>query len=349
VTKVSFCVLPDNPVDDISEVLVAGDRLGFDAAYVADEIYHQDPWQMLAIAARQTTRIELRCTTHVVLHDPTYVAQRLMTLDALSGGRAGLLYSVGNLAMLAQYRVDIPGLRMIGRLREAHTAMRTFIETAKLDLDGRFYQYDGVFTSAKAVQEHIPLTMGGTRGPKTFELAGEIADGLMTGLVYSQEALRYARRHAEIGAARSGRSMEGFELGAGLIGAIAKDGDVARRASRVIAAFYIPTLPDETAERHGIDPRRLVPIREAFAGGDVRKGIAITPDDIADRLTLPVGTPEEWVEQLNGVIAEGYNHLGLTPIDAPMVEQLTGERIEGLPTFVEQLELIHEHVLPALS
>jgi 5,10-methylenetetrahydromethanopterin reductase len=348
-TKISFSILPDNPADEVIEAIVVGDRLGFGRVYMADEIYHQDAWQLLALAARETTQIELFCTTHIVLKDPTYVAQQLATLDALSNGRAGLLYSIGNLGMLKQFNVDIPGLRMIGRLREAHGAIRTFLDEGKIDLDGRFFKYDSVFTSARPVQERIPMTMGGMTGPKTFELAGEVADGFVTGLAYSEEALRYALEHFEIGAERAGRNVADLDLGAGLIGAIGHDGELAREAARVIGAFYIPTTPDALAERHGIDPEELRPIREAFASGDVRRAIAMTPDEITDRLTLPVGTPDDWVEQLNGVLALGYNNLCLTPIDGGIVEQVTGERIDGVPTFVDQLQMIHDHVMPRLA
>lgn len=348
-TTISFCILPDNPADEIIEAIVAGDRLGFDRVYVADEIYHQDAWQLLALAARETERIKLFCTTHIVLKDPTYVAQQLMTLDALSNGRAGTLFSIGNLGMLEQFHVDIPGLRMIGRSREAYRVIRTFIDEGKIDLDGRFFKYDSVFTSARPVQKRIPLTMGGQRGPKTFELAGEVADGFMTGLAYSEEALRYALDHFDIGATRGGRDPKALDRGAGLIGTIAKDGEAARRAARVVGAFYIPATPDAVFERHGIDLDRVRPIKDAFASGNVADAIAMTPDDITDRLILPVGTADDWVEQLNGVTAVGYNHLCLTPIDAGMVERVTGESIAGVPTVVEQLRLIHDHVMPRLA
>ena len=46
--KWSFCILPDAPVEEIVETIELGDRLGFDAVYVADEIFHQDAWQLLA-------------------------------------------------------------------------------------------------------------------------------------------------------------------------------------------------------------------------------------------------------------------------------------------------------------
>jgi 5,10-methylenetetrahydromethanopterin reductase len=346
--KVSFCILPDDSVEQILDTIELGDRLGFDAVYVADEIFHQDAWQLLGAAASRTQRIQLIITTNVVLQPPSYVAQRLLTLDALSNGRAAALYSIGSPPMLRQHGIDVAGLKAIGLLREAQEIMRTFLDTGKVDFDGKFFQYTGLFTSARARRPRIPLTMGGMRGPKTFELAGEVADGLMTGLTYSEEALQYAADCMRRGAERAGRDWRSLELGAGLIGTISPDGDAAREVARVVAAFYIPALGDEGAVRHGIDPAELVPVREAFAAGRVAEAVALAPEHVTDKLMMPVGTPAEWVEQLKVLDRLGYNHASLTPIDNAMVRALADIDLPPVPSVHEQLQLIHDEVLPAL-
>ena len=346
--KVSFCILPDAPVEEVVETIELGDRLGFDAVYVADEIFHQDAWQLLACGASRTQRIELIITTNIVLNPPSYVAQRLLTLDALSNGRAAALYSIGTPPMLKQHGVDLAQLKAIGRLREAHQIMRSMLDTGKVDFHGKIFNYEGIFTSARARQQRIPLTMGGMRGPKTFELAGEVADGMMTGLSYSEEALRYAADCMKRGGDRAGRDWRSLELGAGVIGAISPDGDAARAVARVIAAFYIPPLSDEAAVRHGIDPEELLPVREAFARGDAKEAIRLAPDHVTDKLMMPVGTPAEWIEQLSVLGPLGYNHVSLTPIDNAMIRSLVDFELPQVPDFREQLRLIHDEVLPTL-
>jgi 5,10-methylenetetrahydromethanopterin reductase len=346
--KVSFCILPDDSVEEILRTIELGDRLGFDAVYVADEIFHQDAWQLLAAAAGRTRDIELIITTHIVLHEPSYVAQRLLTLDALSNGRAAALYSIGNTSVLRQHGVDLAGLKAIGRLREAQHVMRAMLDTGKVDFHGKFVHYEGIFTSARARKPRIPLTMGGIRGPKTFELAGEVADGMMTGLAYSQEALGYAADCVRRGAERAGRDWRTLELAAGLIGTISPDGEAARAVARVVAAFYIPAMADEAALRHGIDPEQLVPVREAFTRGDVKAAIRLAPDEVTDKLMMPVGTPAEWIKQLSVLGPLGYNHASLTPIDNAMVRALVDIDLPPVPTVREQLQLIHDEVLPAL-
>ena len=130
-----------------------------------------------------------------------------------------------------------------------------------------------------------------------MELAGEIADGLHTACAYSAEALRYAVHHFKIGADRAGRDADRLDLGDSLLGAIAPDPDVARRASRILAAFYIPSMPPALLERHGIDPDEVAPVNEAFGAGDIERALARTPDAVADRIMV-AGTPEDWIEWL---------------------------------------------------
>jgi alkanesulfonate monooxygenase SsuD/methylene tetrahydromethanopterin reductase-like flavin-dependent oxidoreductase (luciferase family) len=346
--KVSFCIIPDAAVEEILDTIELGDQLGFDAVYIADEIFHQDAWQILAAAAARTEHIELRITTSIVLHQPSYVAQRLLTLDALSNGRAGALYSVGNTSMLAQHGVDLADLRMIGRLREADRILRSMLDHSEVDFDGKYFHYNGIFTSAQARQKRIPLTMAAMTGPKTFELAGEVSDGVMTGLMYSDEALAFGVECVKRGAERAGRDWRCLEVAAGLLGTISHDGEAARGVARVLAAFYIPAMADASARRHGIDPQDLVPIREAFARGDIHEAIRLASAEITDKLVMPVGTPEECVEQLRVLVPLGYNHVAFTPIDNEIVRRLVDVDLPEVPSVKEQLQLIHDEVLPSL-
>ena len=143
----------------------------------------------------------------MILKEPTILAHSIATLDELSNGRAEAVFSIGNIAMLDQYHVDWKSGGQIKRLREAHHVMRTMLDEGKIDFEGEFYRYTGLFTSARPVQEHVPLKIGAMRGPKSFELAGEIADGMHQALAYSKEAMQFATDHVKLGAERAGRDV----------------------------------------------------------------------------------------------------------------------------------------------
>jgi 5,10-methylenetetrahydromethanopterin reductase len=199
------------------------------------------------------------------------------------------------------------------------------------------------------VQEHVPLKIGAMRGPKSFELAGEISDGMHQALAYSKEAMQYATDHVRIGAERGGRDAGELDLGAWMVTSIAEDGAAARAAARVVVAFYIPAMPREQIERHGIDPDSLQPIMDAFNVGDVERAIELTTLELTEKLSLS-GSPDEWVERIRDeVIPTGFEHLICAPIDPYLVEAWSGRKIGGVPDQQGQLRLIHDRVMPAFS
>ena len=346
----SFQMLPEQPAFELLEAAALADRFGYHACYSADEIYHKDCWLLFAALAQRTERIRLGpCLAPIYMRDPTYVAQLAATLDELSDGRAEVVFGIGNIAMLEQYGVEWRGTRPIARLREAHRVIRAVLDEGSIDFGGEFYSYTGVTTAARPVQEHLPLKVGAMGGPRSMELAGEIADGLHTACAYSSEALGYAVEHFHRGVERAGRDRHGLDLGDSLLGAIAEDRETARRAGRVLAAFYIPSMPPALLHRHGIEPDEVSPVIDAFAAGDVKGALAATPDTIADRIMV-AGTPEDWVSWLSDTYAPaGLNHALVSFTDPFTLKSWAGVEIEGLPGLAEQVRIVGEQVIPAIS
>jgi len=347
--RLSYAMLPDHPVDELIAAIELADELGFYSVCGADETYHKDIWSIFAAAARSTSRIRLTTdVTHVILKDPTIIAQQAATLDELSGGRVELGYSIGNFGMLEQYRAGDRAARSLARLREAHHVLRTFLDEGSIDFDGEFYRYSGLFTSARPVQERMPIKIGAMRGPKSFELAGELAEGMHQALAYSREAMEYAAEHVRIGAERAGRDWRDLDLGAWMVASVSTDSQAAKDAARVVAAFYVSAMPREQVERHGIDPESLRPIVEAFTAGDVARGVALTTPELGEKLSC-AGTPAEILEQIRrDVEPSGFNHVILALTDPYLVETWSGQRIDGVPDLAGQLRLLHEEVLPEL-
>jgi alkanesulfonate monooxygenase SsuD/methylene tetrahydromethanopterin reductase-like flavin-dependent oxidoreductase (luciferase family) len=349
--RFSCQLLPEHPLDGLIDLIAFADELGFDCCYSADETYHKDMWVLFGAAAARTRRIRLGPeVTHVILRDPTMIAQQAATLDELTGGRAEIVYSIGNLGMLDQYHVEWRGTRPLARLREAHHVMRTFLDEGVIDFEGDFYRYKGLFTAARPVQERLPLKIGAMRGPGSFRLAGEIADGVHVACAHSDEALRFAAEMVREGAARVDRTLDSdFDFCASILGAISMDGEAAREGARVAAAFYISSMPPELVERHGIPFADVAPVVEAFGRGDTDSALALVPGSVGAQLSL-AGTPQEWIERIRrDFLPHGYNHIALGLADPFLVERWSGRPVDGLPPLHEQLQLLHDNVLPAFS
>jgi 5,10-methylenetetrahydromethanopterin reductase len=348
--RFSYCMLPDYPLSDSIEMIKTADELGFYACYAADETWHKDLWCLFAAAAGQTHNIRLGPNvTHVFLREPTLICQHLATLDELCGGRAEAVVSTGNFVLLEQYHLDWAHRRPLSRLREALHVMRTFLDDGKIDFEGDFFHYTGLFTSARPVQERIPLKMGAMKGPRSFELAGEISDGVHHALSYSREAYDYAVDHVKKGAERSGRDWQALDIGAWIVSVVSEDSAAAKRAARILVAFYIPAMPPEQLARHGIDQAEVQPIFDAFAAGDVARAINLCSPELAAQLSV-AGTPEECAAQIKRDIQPaGVNHVIFGLADAPLVELFSGQAVAGVPPITAQLRLVAERLIPALA
>ena len=347
----SLQLLPEQPLAELIDVVRLADDLGFRGCYSADETYHKDMWILFGAAAPRTRRIRFGPeVSGVILRDPTLIAQQAATLDELTDGRAEIVFSIGNLAMLEQYGVRWQGTRPLARLREAHEVMRRFLADGRIEFQGEFYRYSGLFTAARPVQQRLPLKIGAMKGPGSFRLAGEIADGVHVACAHSSAALSFAARSVREGADRAGRRLDsGFDLCASVLGAISSDSGAAKEAARVAAAFYISSMAPELVERHGIDYGDVRPVVDAFGRGDVERALELTTPEIGERLSI-AGEPAEWIERLRSDVApHGYDHVALGLVDASLVESWSGRRIDGVPDLAGQLALFAAHVVPALA
>ena len=348
--KFSCCILPAYPLADSIETIKTADELGFHACYSVDETWWKDLWVLFAAAADKTQNIRFGPNvTHVFLREPTLICQQLATLDELTGGRMEAVVSTGNFGLMQQYHIDWAAKKPLSRLKEALHVMRTFLDEGKIDFKGDFFEYTGLFTAARPVQERIPLLMGGMKGPKSFIAAGELADGLHHALSYSREAYDYVAENVRKGASNAGRDLNGFDLGAWVVTVVAEDSAAAKQAARIIVAFYISSMPPEQLERHGITTEEVAPVVEALGAGDVAKAIELFRPELSEKLSI-AGTPEECVEKIKTDIEPaGVNHMILCLTDAHLVEFFSGQKVEGVPDINGQLKLVAERVVPAFG
>ena len=308
------------------------------------------PGRCSAAAARETSRVRLALgVAHVTLRDPLLVAQQLATLDELSDGRAAAAFSVGNLAMLAQFGRDPAELHPLRRLREAHRAMRSLLDTGAVELDGEFFQYRGVFTVARPGRTPRAAAVGRDERAAVLRLAGEVADGVYAACSFSHEALTFMIDNVRIGAEKAGRDLAELDLCVSLTAAVADDPVAARRAARLKAAFYLPSMPQALIERHGVPFSEIEPISAAFDRGDVADALRRTPDELADRFCV-AGTPEDVAERISREFLQaGFNHVSLALADAEIPRVWAGIDIPGLPTLSEQVRLIADRVIPLVT
>ncbi|MGI5171252.1 LLM class flavin-dependent oxidoreductase [Spirillospora sp. CA-253888] len=348
--KFSYAMLPDYPLTESLASIRLADELGYHAVYAADEPWHKDLWLLFAAAAAQTSQIRMGpSVSAVTLREPTLIAQAAATLDELTGGRAEVVLGSGNFGVLAQYKIDWTKTKPLTRVKEAVAVVRTLLDEGTITRDGEFYSYDGLFTFARPVQEHLPVKIGAMRGPKSFEAAGELSDGVHHALSYSREAYEYAVEHFRIGAERAGKDWSSMDVGAWVVFATGPDSEAAKQAARSMVGLYASAMPAEQLERNGVSPADVAPIIEAIGAGDLARGIELTTPEITEKLSI-AGTPDEVRAKIEKDIAPtGVNHMILAITDSALVKSFTGRELEGVADVDTQLRLVHEHLMPAFG
>ena len=119
--------------------------------------------------------------------------------------------------------------------------------------------------------------------------------------------------------------------------------------TRVVAAFYLSSMPAELLLRNGVEPADVAPAIAAFNAGDVQRALALTPPGIEDVLSV-AGTPQDWIDTIERDFApSGFNHLLVTFADPFLVESWAGLTIDGLPSLDDQIRLFCESVMPAFA
>lgn len=177
-------------IDDVVRIAKAADELGFDYLTCSEHVavpvdqgagrgfVYWDPVATLAFLAAHTSRIRL-ATSVVVLgyHHPLEIAKAYGTLDRISGGRVVLGVGVGS--MEAEF--DMLGSSWPdrgARADDAIGALRASLAEPRPSYDGEFYRFADVIVEPCAVQEHLPIWVGGhTR--RSLRRAVELCDGWM--------------------------------------------------------------------------------------------------------------------------------------------------------------------------
>lgn len=343
--RVGVMQLTMEPLPEILYHARAMDDAGFDTIWLA-EAY---PWwrkhshearsatALSAIVAHETSQIAVGwgIISPFTRHPIQAAMDARVTQEAAGPGRFYLGFGASKILM-----------REVGDPPLPLTAVRESIEIVRPILAGEALDYEGrVFTArvpampddTEASRDPVPVYIAGT-GPKMQQLAGEIAEGLLTASITTPGFVRYARENVASGAARAGRSGEDIDVGSTIIASIDHDRDRGRDGAREIAGMYLANKvqnirgsADVLLQEAGLTFDEIAPIAEAMDRGGRLAAKEKVTDEILDKCRPIAGTPADCITAI-----EEYREAGCTHI---MLE-LWGDDRAG------QLELFGREVLP---
>ncbi|MBX9943661.1 MAG: LLM class flavin-dependent oxidoreductase [Reyranella sp.] len=272
------------------------DELGFDEFWCGE--HHSSGWEMiaspemfLAAAGERTKRIKL--ATGVIslpYHHPYNVAQRMVQLDHMTGGRAIFGSGPGALPSDA-HTLGIDPMTQRDRQDEAIGIIRRLFRGERVTYKSEWFTLQDAALQLLPLQEDMPFAVASQISPSGMTLAGKYGIGIISLGSMSNEGLTALPTQwgfAESAAKKAGTAVD-------------------RKNWRVLLNWHIAETREKAREeaRHGLMRWH----NEYIVGTLQRPGAEPykSPDDAVEQMSgegsaAVIGTPDDLVKMIKGVI-----------------------------------------------
>jgi F420-dependent oxidoreductase-like protein len=305
------------------QVVQEAERLGYDSVWAA-EAYGSDAATVLAWLAAGTSTIRLGSAIFQMPgRTPAMTAMTAATIDELSGGR--MILGIGSSGpQVSEGWHGQRFARQLQRTREYVAVVRMALARERVDYHGETIELplpDGPGKPLKLTiapaQERIPIYLAAI-GPKNTALAGEIADGWLP-TFFSPEFVSEFRELLEEGAARAGRSLDGFDIAPNVNAYVSDDRELARNLNRPLLALYIGGMGsrqqnfyNNVVQRYGFEAAAKE-IQDLYLDGKKEEAAAAIPDELIDMVSL-CGPRDVVADRIAAFRDAGVGTLTITPL-----------------------------------
>jgi probable F420-dependent oxidoreductase len=194
----------DASIEELAQIAEAADRLGYHHLTCSEHIAlpaaeldrrgsrYWDPLATFGYLSARTNRIRF-VTLVLVLgyHHPLDIAKRYGTLDKVSNGRLILGVGVGTLKEEFDL-IGAPFDQRGARSDDALRALRASLSRSEPAYHGEFYDFEGFVVDPCAIQDRVPLWVGG-RSLRSLRRAATLADGWCPFAVTPAQAAEWLR------------------------------------------------------------------------------------------------------------------------------------------------------------
>lgn len=313
-------------VREIADLMRRAEERGFEMGFFSETIeLMRDSVSALTAMGLATSRVTLGATQIVRLRTPICMAQSLMTLDELTGGRLTLAPGACTRSHARVHALEHQDPVQV--LREYLESMRLLFSGEKVSYQGQFVKFDNVGIGWKPLRTSIPLYLPATARPG-LKLAGQIGDGVVLNAVcspeYTANALKIIREAAE----EAGRDFSQFEVAQLINCSIADDHAKALDAIRWEVATKLDPIqlpfiarPKMRVGEPYIHEEDIPGFEEAHAKGGMEALIKAIPDSYVEGMTAS-GTPDEVKARVQQYRDAGVKIPLLRPAAADQTEAL---------------------------
>ena len=321
-------ILPNRPLADFVDWVAHAETLGFGGVWVADsQSVFRDAFMALTLFADRTRQMELATgVTNIITRHPAVLAHSFATLDEYSNGRAVLGIGLGDSAV---HTIGEKPAKL-KRMEETINVLRRLMAGEEVNFDGRDIRVS--WPPCK-----VPVVIACT-GPRSLQLAGRIADGVLFQVGADPDLVRYAKKNIGIGARQAGRDLSEIKLYQRLAFAVSEDREQVRAEARGYASVAAGTIHKAIpADDMPADLRRdLQRMKEKYdyqqhGSMDAQQAGLIT-DRILDAVAI-TGTPDEVIPRLRELTELGIENFVL-PIATKHPDAVINTLAEKVMPFV---------------
>ena len=273
------------------------DKLGYDEFWCGE--HHSSGWEMiaspemfLAAAGERTHRIKL--ATGVVslpYHHPFNVAQRMVQLDHMTGGRAIFGSGPGALASDA-HTLGVDPMVLRDRQDEAIGIIRRLFKGERVTARSEWFTLQDAALQLLPLQEEMPFAVASQISPSGMTLAGKHGIGIISIGSLSEEGLNALPTQwsfAEAAAAKHGKVADRGQWRVLLSWHIAETREKARAEARDGLFRHHNEYITATLQRPGAKP---------FKTPDQ----AVDLTAFSDNAAATIGTPDDLVQRIKEVL-----------------------------------------------
>lgn len=263
---------PWYPPELLHEAALAAEQSGVEQLWLWEDCFKESGIAAAAASLAWTERLTLAIgLTPAPLRNVALLAMEVATLERLFPGRFIPVVGHGVQSWMGQVgaRAESP----LTLLREYVVALDRLLRGETVTTSGRYVSLDAVALDWPP-QQAVPVHGGGV-GPRTLELLGEVASGVMLDSGNSPSDVRAALEVVGRGAASAGRELPSISM---LVTAVRGDDAVAR-----LAAYQgEPTGDPDTEKGIAGDAETVAAGVRCYAEAGVGTVILTPPEDEPD-------------------------------------------------------------------
>jgi probable F420-dependent oxidoreductase len=313
-----FTLKPDHSIERTIALTQQAEAAGFDHAWLFDShVLWRDPYPLLTVMARETSRIRLgTCVTNPATREPSVTASLLAELNELSDGRMDLGIGRGDSAR-----------RVLGKPPTSMKDLEEAVHVIRELVEGRLVQYEGTelqLTWSRG--DKLPVWIAGY-GPVALKLTGRIADGSML-QIGDPDLIRWFASQVRDSAVLAGRDPEAIRVMAAApsyVGEVPEGRERTRWFPALVSNHVVDLVNKYPREDLPEELTTYVRTREGYdyhhhaEVGSTNSGFVT--DDIVDRFCI-LGEPDDHVVKLRELERAGVDQFNLYLMNGNEEEQL---------------------------